>query len=681
MSIVDIPELADLLASYLSLYDLSICIRVNKAWSRTFVPHLWHTVPPPASTPMSQSSPESSELLRLAILSALLAAQQYPQNTSQDSINKAASSSSPSSSSSSLLSKYGPWIRCLTFHQWQLKDQPADQFIAPFSNSLETTMTAATTAIDSVSNANTADPESTEQKLLLHLLKYCPNIQSLHLLQWSGTDADLDFWRTLARDVVPNLVQFSVEFTYQGPNSEKPYTGPMTVSIPPILIDKCSSKMRQLAIPYTKLSPREQEQDQDIEVAAAASIADEAIEDVEEENEVPAGNEEPLVGLRSLSMSAIEQNPDLSYFKSLLRRCPNLETLHVGTIDQGWAHELAECTKLRRLEIDNNTASSLHLLADALRTGLPNVDDLEITYDDHDDDEFVTDAVIASVLSANRKGWRNISLPTLDTLSSEALVQHSTTLESIQVRDTPGFTSVQMCQILSTSPHLHTFVTLAEGECVDPHVSHILAEDFIDLDPVTNTLRPWPCESTLKQFRAEILGIPRPDVTQTYYGRTRGEPAEGNEEEEGDVEVVLQETHLGQGRELQALVYERLSRFTRLKVLGLGHDDRDFGNEGNFVERPSGDWILGDEAYQYECVEMSLDSGLQRLETLKDLEEVNVFRMATCVGVEEVKWMTKAWPRLVSVEGLNVEGNEEEAETWLKENCPEILSNPCSFEF
>ena len=667
MSILDVPELEDLLASYLSLWDLSICIRVNKTWNNTFVPHLWHNMPPPASTFMSRPTFESAELLRLATRSDFLAAQQQPQDSSQGSNNKAASSSP----SSSLLSKYGPWIRRLTLEQWQLKVQPASQFGAPFSNSLETTTTIAT--IDPTQDPT--DPEPTEQELLLHLLKYCPNLQTLHLLQWSGTGADLDFWRMFARDVVPSLVQFSVEFTYQDSNSEKPYTGPMTVSIPSILIDKCSSKMNQLTISYTNEfldgSSQDQERDQDVEVAAAASIADVAMENAGEENEDLAGNEEILVGLRSLSIPVIKQNPDLSYFKSLLRRCPNLETLHVGTIDQGWFQELAECTKLRRLEIDNNTASSLRLLAEALRTGLPNVNDLEIDYVDCYNDECVTDADVASVLASGRKGWKNVSLPILDTLSSEALVQHSATLESLQVRGTPGFTSVQMCRILSTSPHLHTFITLTEGECVDPHVSHILAEDFIDFDPVTNTLRPWPCESTLKRFRAKILGIPRPDVTQTYYGQTRSEL----------VEVVLQETHPGQGRELQSHVYERLSRFTRLKVLGLGHDDRDFGNEDNFVEGPSDTWVLGDQMYQYECLDMSLDSGLQRLETLKDLEEVNVFRMATRVGVHEAKWMTKAWPRLESVEGLNVDENEEDAEYWLRENYPRILLNSCTFKF
>ncbi|KAF9152102.1 hypothetical protein BG015_005761 [Linnemannia schmuckeri] len=487
MSILNIPELADLVASYISPHDLTVCIRVNKTWNTTFVPHLWHTVPPTAHLSQASRS-KCSELFRLAIRSDFLASQE--QDPPQGNSNKVALSSS---SPSSFLSKYGPWIHRLTIHQSHL--------ICP-----KTTSTTAST-IDP--NPHQANPEPTERELLLHLFRYCPNLHSLYLFQWSGTDIDLDFWRAIARDVVPGV---------------------------------------------------------------------------------------------------------------------------------------------------------------------------DIDYDDHYYNEFVTDADIASILSAGRKGWRNVSLPTLGTLSAEALVHHSTTLASLQVKNTPGFTSAHMCQILSSSPHLHTFTTLEDGECENPHVSYLLAEDFIDRDSVTNTLRPWACESTLKRLRAKILGIPRPDVTETYDGWTRGEPEEENEEEEGHVEVVLQETHPGQGRELQAHVYERLSRFTRLEVLGLGHDDRDFGNEGNFVQIPTGEWVLKDQEYQYECLEMSLDSGLQKLETLKDLEEVNVTRMATCIGVEEVKWMRRAWPRLKTLDGLNDERNEEAAEEWLRENCPEIQSKPCALE-
>ncbi|KAG0286141.1 hypothetical protein BGZ96_009744 [Linnemannia gamsii] len=667
MSTVDIPELADLIASCLSHHDLTVCIRVNKAWNTAFVTHLWRTVP----TPAPLTHPSRCDPLHLAIRSDFLATQRQKEHLQEREY------------SSSFLTTYGPCIRHLTMFQLHLKVNSAALSESSFSSSQST---AAANVAANIDPCLPSAPEPTEQQLLLHLLKHCPNLQSLNLLQWSGTDEDLDFWRTIARDVIPSLVHLSVSFYDRGPYSQNHYTGPMTVSIPPILIGKCSSKLQTLNISFPTIALKE--------TTAAEADANEAMEDVtrkdalgddatEEEKEKKdkkekdelAANEETLVSLKLLSTDMTE-NSDSSYFKLLLRRCPNLETLHVGTIDQCWAQELAECNKLKELHVSDNTGPSLRLLADALRTSLPNVDALRIDYGDHFHEDFITDTDVASVLSAGRKGWRTLSLPNLETASAEVLVQHTATLESLEVMYTPGLTSAQMFQILSLSPRLHTFITLAEGECVDPRVSHMLAEDFVDLNHTTNTVRPWPCESTLKQFRVKILGIPRPDVIQTYYGHTRGEPEEGNEEE--NVEV-LQETYPGQGRELQAHVYERLSRFTRLKVLGLGHDDRDFGMECNFVETMSGEWVLGDRDYQYDCLEMSLESGLQKLETLKDLKELDVFRMATCVGVEEVQWMTKAWPKLARLSGLNVEGNEVDAETWLGENCPEIQSNPCIF--
>lgn len=50
--------------------------------------------------------------------------------------------------------------------------------------------------------------------------------------------------------------------------------------------------------------------------------------------------------------------------------------------------------------------------------------------------------------------------------------------------------------------------------------SFISVHDFIDLEPSSDYINPWPCEWTLKVFRARICGIPRPDVTQTYYGHS-----------------------------------------------------------------------------------------------------------------------------------------------------------------
>ncbi|KAF9152109.1 hypothetical protein BG015_005768 [Linnemannia schmuckeri] len=51
-----------------------------------------------------------------------------------------------------------------------------------------------------------------------------------------------------------------------------------------------------------------------------------------------------------------------------------------------------------------------------------------------------------------------------------------------------------------------------------PTPARLNSEDFIDLDPVTNTLSPWLCESTLKVFRVNIARITCPVVIHTYHG-------------------------------------------------------------------------------------------------------------------------------------------------------------------
>lgn len=39
-----LPELLDLVSSYLTPADLLACIRVNRLWNQIFIPKLWHTI-------------------------------------------------------------------------------------------------------------------------------------------------------------------------------------------------------------------------------------------------------------------------------------------------------------------------------------------------------------------------------------------------------------------------------------------------------------------------------------------------------------------------------------------------------------------------------------------------------------------------------------------------------------
>ncbi|KAF9979678.1 hypothetical protein BGZ65_006193, partial [Modicella reniformis] len=109
-------------------------------------------------------------------------------------------------------------------------------------------------------------------------------------------------------------------------------------------------------------------------------------------------------------------------------------------------------------------------------------------------------------------------------------------------------------------------------------------------------------------------------------------------------------------------VYDRLARLTNLETLCLGYE------QAGYLNNPR----------QWSCVEMSLESGLDKLSGLKALKELSVSRMGSKIGLKEVQWMTEQWPRLRVIYGLVREekdyGKDQHgaAVKWLKEYHPEI---------
>ncbi|KAF9944865.1 hypothetical protein BGZ72_001885, partial [Mortierella alpina] len=68
-----------------------------------------------------------------------------------------------------------------------------------------------------------------------------------------------------------------------------------------------------------------------------------------------------------------------------------------------------------------------------------------------------------------------------------------------------------------------------------------------------------------------------------------------------------------------------------------------------------------EDNYQYECLEMTLESGLMNLHGLKKLQVLDVQGMAQRIGVDEVQWMTEHWPKLRAIYGLWNHGVNKEA--------------------
>ncbi|KAF9345650.1 hypothetical protein BGX26_002905 [Mortierella sp. AD094] len=268
--------------------------------------------------------------------------------------------------------------------------------------------------------------------------------------------------------------------------------------------------------------------------------------------------------------------------------------------------------------------------------------------------ETISDENFASLIKASTSGWRKLNIQGYEafgSLSSAVLVQHAYTLRSLDAVYCGGFVSRDIQTLLSNSPHLRRFWTLTEGETISPSDAELNAADIGQSE--------WVCTS-LEIFGVVINGIPRPDIT-IYQD---GTPFIGR------APVMT----LEQGRALQSTVHRHLGSLTALKELHLGHDDRDWGNESRFEFNAQERMIYQDVNYQYECLEMTLETGLGLLSELKQLEVLDVTRMSHRIGVAEVQWMSENWPRLRMVSGLLYEGEPvPECVTWLHENRPDIV--------
>ncbi|KAI8352276.1 hypothetical protein B0O80DRAFT_454158, partial [Mortierella sp. GBAus27b] len=253
---------------------------------------------------------------------------------------------------------------------------------------------------------------------------------------------------------------------------------------------------------------------------------------------------------------------------------------------------------------------------------------------------------VAAILSSCRNGWKDIRLKRemdVDGLAKEILMEHCRALERLEVEGYPGFESNDIIQMAASSPNLHTLIDVDDNSYWADTQSRLHADAFIDRDPSTGSLRPWACENNLEKLKVRITGIPRPDLEQC---------------------TIAFELYPGQGREIQSYVYDRLARLTNLKTLWLGG----FGYGPYFYTgyEYTYDWNVS----RYDCLEMSLSSGLWKLAGLKALKKLGVASMVTRIGLEEIQWMCNNWPNLRVISGTL--DQHEEVAKWLEEHHPKV---------
>ncbi|KAK3839448.1 MAG: hypothetical protein JOS17DRAFT_786091 [Linnemannia elongata] len=199
--------------------------------------------------------------------------------------------------------------------------------------------------------------------------------------------------------------------------------------------------------------------------------------------------------------------------------------------------------------------------------------------------------------------------------SFNTLACHASTLEVLRIDGMTSLTSEQINELLCCAPRLKELYLFGDnmvtkGNCLN-------ARDVVQ--------SAWVC-SNIEVFACRIRNIPRPDITRDIAGWPARDHTTGYD------------TPQQESVELQRRVYRQLGRLTKLRELTLGFpiDVSDYANS------------LEDKEYhrQYDCLAMTLESGLDLLKDLKDLRVVGLEEMEVYSdGDKEQDWFTKNWPK------------------------------------
>ncbi|KAG0036981.1 hypothetical protein BGZ82_003343 [Podila clonocystis] len=160
-----------------------------------------------------------------------------------------------------------------------------------------------------------------------------------------------------------------------------------------------------------------------------------------------------------------------------------------------------------------------------------------------------------------------------------------------------------LVHVLAFSPNLRKFVAIQNGQYPigdSIRFPKVDAEVFADMDSRTETYLRWACEATLEIMHVKIVDIP---AEYCDHAKVRSH--------------------------LQKLVCGRLARLTKLQVIWLGHEV-EYTDETYCTS-----CVVGD--LQEECLDLTLESGLGALSTLKKLRQLNVEFVNHYMGDEDFK--------------------------------------------
>ncbi|KAF9133574.1 hypothetical protein BGW39_009427 [Mortierella sp. 14UC] len=235
-----------------------------------------------------------------------------------------------------------------------------------------------------------------------------------------------------------------------------------------------------------------------------------------------------------------------------------------------------------------------------------------------------------------------LSLQILSRSAAEALAKHCPQLESLTLTSTK-YDTIDPDAI---TPLLH-------------HCSRLKHLDAIwhAVEAASLVTSPVVCRG-LEVFRCQITGIGEEE--EEYEVDSEDEDWENTGQEENDKDDDDNE---------EINTAER--RLTELRVLELGVDNVDgYDIMGGF---PGNYLVDGRLYYQHfgptlNTLELSLQSGLDRLKTLKKLQVFGFEGVDHRIGIDELTWMAENWPQLQVMHGIQAPDEKDEYSL----SCPKV---------
>ncbi|KAF8970500.1 hypothetical protein BGZ46_010497, partial [Entomortierella lignicola] len=378
---------------------------------------------------------------------------------------------------------------------------------------------------------------------------------------------------------------------------------------------------------------------------------------------------EVLSNLKELKELDASRFLEWTCFWNLYKHAPRLENLVVSSSFKYTSVEGDQITSNPAIKFLHIPASVEPRTFLEIVNRLPNLE--ELTVDSlEEDDSFVNDH-ISSAPTLNLKTLRfhnggdrfelvarfvpNLKELKISTLSEKtviALSTHCRNLEVLEVWPDPWYIDEDMMERPKSDPINLLFISCPNLRVFDGIKHTIKADELI--------MQSWVCYG-LEKFRCRIVGIERLDSEEQalYEAMTRQSKvtlqpghlgSTGHLEKEQAVLLKIERSH-----EQHQVVYSRLASLKNLKHLDLGYENRHpwtYLTASPYVSEVDGEEYLPYGGPIQDTLELSLESGLERLGDLKDLEMFGFEAVNHRITEKELDWMAKSWPKLNLMYGL-----------------------------